>query len=227
MNPFDDDYEIEDTSWIGRYRRREKPENLDDYDTYDIFEALDALDAMRPSISDRDSFKPPKLRDDLLELHSTAFKIVREGYTDKKLHEEMWELVEELEAEAFDIYQNAESCTSFSRTCSACSRPTKRSGATTTRNEAPLALEPHRCENLLQRPAGRRPPLELHGQKASQHGGSGVAKNLPRRTSEIANVPGPPSASKQRGRNLLVSASTVAAPAILSRQDVARGIGGA
>ena len=47
----------------------------DNFDTMDILHAVDQLDEIRALVADRENYRPPEVRDNLLKLHKLGHRI--------------------------------------------------------------------------------------------------------------------------------------------------------
>lgn len=81
-------------------------EEEDEFDTWDLLDAVDLFDQMRDHLNDRDEYRPPLMRDRLLELHQLAMDAYPNG--DQKKLTQLYATAEDLESIAFDLMMQAE-----------------------------------------------------------------------------------------------------------------------
>lgn len=82
----------------------ENRENLDDFETQDILYAVDSLDEIRDAMGDN-SINPPELRNQLLNLHSLIFNIIRKG---SEIDDEIFNLKDDIIESLETIIENAQ-----------------------------------------------------------------------------------------------------------------------
>lgn len=75
--------------------------SIEDFDTTRLLGAVDALDKMRNTLNGGQGSPPPKLRDDLLQLHHLAMQVCNDG-SDRKA-DEMFERASQLQASVEDM----------------------------------------------------------------------------------------------------------------------------
>ena len=79
----------------------------DEFDTMDILSAVDQLDEIRALVADRENYRPPEVRDNLLKLHKLAHRIINEGHVSSD-SDELWNLAYDIEDDIYPILENAE-----------------------------------------------------------------------------------------------------------------------
>jgi len=82
----------------------EDRDSLDDFDTQEILYAVDSLDELRDALGDK-SVSPPELRNQLLNLHSLLFDVIREG---GDIDDEIFNLKDDIIQSLGIIMHNAE-----------------------------------------------------------------------------------------------------------------------
>ena len=79
----------------------------DKFNTMDILSAVDQLDEIRALVADRENYRPPEVRDNLLKLHKLAHSILNEGHISSD-SDELWNLAYDIEDDIYLIIENAE-----------------------------------------------------------------------------------------------------------------------
>jgi hypothetical protein len=69
----------------------------DNFETADLLRAVDEIDKMRSYLNDRDNFRPPQIRDDLLKLHGLADRLINARV--RGVASEFFDLAEELDGQ--------------------------------------------------------------------------------------------------------------------------------
>lgn len=75
--------------------------SIEDFDTTLLLGAVDAIDQLRSTLNDSQGSPPPKLRDDLLQLHQLAMQVCNDGQDSKA--DEMFELAFQLQESVEDM----------------------------------------------------------------------------------------------------------------------------
>ncbi|MQW35544.1 transposase [Sinorhizobium meliloti] len=78
----------------------------DNFETADLLRAVDEIDKMRSYLNDRDNFRPPQIRDDLLKLHGLGDRLINARA--KGVASEFFDLAEELDGQVFDLLESLE-----------------------------------------------------------------------------------------------------------------------
>lgn len=78
----------------------------ENFETTWLLDAVGHIDTLRSHLSDRDSIRPPQMRDDMLELHQLAMDVVNNGW-DGQLRK-MAFLTVALEDQAMDVMMSIE-----------------------------------------------------------------------------------------------------------------------
>ena len=78
----------------------------DNFETADLLRAVDEIDKMRGYLNDRDNFRPPQIREDLLKLHGLADRLINARA--KGVATEFFDLAEELDGQVFDLLESLE-----------------------------------------------------------------------------------------------------------------------
>lgn len=78
----------------------------DNFETADLLRAVDAIDRMRELLNDREHFRPPQIRDDLLKLHTLGNRLI--NVRAKGEAREFFDLAMELDDQVFDLMESLE-----------------------------------------------------------------------------------------------------------------------
>lgn len=81
-------------------------EDAEDFDSWDLLDAVDLFDEMRDHLNDQTEYRPPLMRDQLLELHQLAMEAYPGGNKEKLV--KLYDSAEDLESIAFDLMMQAE-----------------------------------------------------------------------------------------------------------------------
>lgn len=81
-------------------------EESEDFNTWDLLDAVEYFDEMRDHLNDRTRYRPPLMRDQLLELHQLAMDAYPDG--NKETLAKLYDRAENLESIAFDLMMQAE-----------------------------------------------------------------------------------------------------------------------
>lgn len=71
-----------------------------------LLDAVKDLDALRDAFSDRDGFRPPEIREKILQLHALALDIMNRGWDSRA--REFFDLAADLDDEIFDALEALE-----------------------------------------------------------------------------------------------------------------------
>lgn len=78
----------------------------DKFETADLLRAVDEIDKMRSYLNDRDNFRPPEIRDDLLKLHTLGYRLINAPA--KGEAHEFFDLAMQLDYQVFDLMESLE-----------------------------------------------------------------------------------------------------------------------
>jgi hypothetical protein len=78
----------------------------DNFETADLLRAVDEIDKMRGYLNDRDHFRPPAIRDDLLTLQTLGDRLINARA--KGEAREFFDLAMELDDQVFDLLESLE-----------------------------------------------------------------------------------------------------------------------
>jgi hypothetical protein len=92
---------------MARLSKETLQELSDNFDTMDILYAVDQLDEIRALVADRENYRPPEVRDNLLKLHKLVHSIINEGHVSSD-SDELWNLAYDIEDDIYPILENAE-----------------------------------------------------------------------------------------------------------------------
>lgn len=78
----------------------------DNFETASLLRAVHEIDKMRGLLNDRDNFRPPEIRDDLLKLHTLGDRLINARA--KGEAREFFDLAMELDDQVFDLMESLE-----------------------------------------------------------------------------------------------------------------------
>ena len=78
----------------------------ENFDSQSILDALSHIDHARGYLADRENFRPPEIREQLFEMHTTAVDIVRHGSKDKEKIRELFDYANDLTMEISDLIEH-------------------------------------------------------------------------------------------------------------------------
>lgn len=79
----------------------------DSYDTTSLLRAVDAIDKLRSELSDKDSGEPTSLRNDLLQLHQLAMRVINNGERGQSVTE-LFDVLNGISDQVFEIAEAVE-----------------------------------------------------------------------------------------------------------------------